>query len=434
LKTGSVVGIGLVLVAGGLCGWIARSWKSPAAAHDEEAADEIGPGDMSVEVVTAKAVKGDLPIVLPVIGVVRADEDALVTLSSASGGRVEDLAVRTGDDVKAGDEILRFDLVPLKSAADQAAVAVRIAASELDEFDRVGRDRDEADLDAAAQRAETAATAADAQLARITTLRKDGLASERAADEAQQTATNARRDRDLTAKAASAYRTAGADLRRARLAAALDGARLAEEAAKYALAGGWVKSPADGRIVTLPVRVGDRVETGAAVGTLLRPDGRVIIFGVTPESAAGLASKGLVNWSDPAGAARTAKIRRIAGDVTGPAGLVEIVAVPDGAAPQPGLVVRGGIVTKVIEGAIIVPAAAVVRSDDEPTVAVVGSDGIAKRVAVEVLGRHGDDVAVSGGVKDGDAVIVEGGYNLPDGARTRERESKSGKPEVEKPK
>jgi multidrug efflux pump subunit AcrA (membrane-fusion protein) len=70
---------------------------------------------------------------------------------------------------------------------------------------------------------------------------------------------------------------------------------------------------------------------------------------------------------------------------------------------------------------VLVPASAVVRADDKTCVMAVGAGGVAKRVEVELLGRHGDVAAVKGEVKAGEQVVVEGGYNLPDGAMTTEK-------------
>lgn len=434
MKSGSVVGAALLLVAGGLGGWIVRSWKAPAAATaetDEDAAPEVRPEDMSVEVVTAKAVKGDLPIVLQAVGVVRADKDATFTLSSRAGGRVTQVNYPVGYDVPRGYAVVRFDDAPARLAVAQAKSALAAAANQLDEFDRVGRDRQDAELESAATQAEHDLTTAQAQLDRVLALRADNLASAKSEAEARQAADHARRDRDVAAKALAAFRTAGADLQHSTLAAARDAAEAALKDANAVLADTEVVAPAEAKIITLTVHAGDHADAGASIGTLLLPAGRVLAFGVTPEAAAGIAG-GVVNWTDAAGAARTATIRSIAGDVTGPAGLVEIIAVPDGAAPQPGLVVRGEIVLKTLEAVVIVPGAAVVSADDKTCVMVVGDGGIAKRVEVTVH-RHGGDAAVEGAVKAGDAVVVEGAYNLPDGAKTHPPEKKDDEKSDEKP-
>jgi RND family efflux transporter MFP subunit len=429
LKTGNVVGAALLLVAGGLAGWIAHSWKAPAATSaeaDEDAAPEVKPEDMSVEVVSAKAVKGDLPIALPVIGAVRADEGALVALGSRAGGRVAEVSVRGGDDVKKGAAILRFDDAPLALAVAQAKSALASAANQLDEFDRVGRDRQDAELESAAKQSESDLATAQAQLDRVLALRKDDLASARTEAEARQATDHARRDRDVAAKALAAFRTAGADLQHSTLTAARDAADAALRDAQAILAEAVVTAPADGRILTLTAHLGERVEAGATIGALLRPDGRVIVFGVTPSQAADVPPGAGVTWTDAAGATRKAVVRSLAADVAGGANLVDVTCVPDagGPAPAPGLFVRGEIVTRTLDDAVLVPSRAVVRADDKLCVMVVGVGGIAKRAEVEVLGRHGDVAAVKGAVKDGDRVAVEGAYNLPDGARTHEAPAK----------
>jgi multidrug efflux pump subunit AcrA (membrane-fusion protein) len=69
---------------------------------------------------------------------------------------------------------------------------------------------------------------------------------------------------------------------------------------------------------------------------------------------------------------------------------------------------------------LLVPANAIVRSNDETTVVLDTAEHSAKIVRVKVLGRHADLVAVDGGIQAGDRVITDGGYNLPEGAHVDE--------------
>jgi multidrug efflux pump subunit AcrA (membrane-fusion protein) len=63
----------------------------------------------------------------------------------------------------------------------------------------------------------------------------------------------------------------------------------------------------------------------------------------------------------------------------------------------------------------LIPAAALVQSDDGDHVFVV-RDGVAERVAVAVVGRRDDQIAVdSNGVRSGDPVIVVGQGVVTDG-------------------
>jgi multidrug efflux pump subunit AcrA (membrane-fusion protein) len=45
---------------------------------------------------------------------------------------------------------------------------------------------------------------------------------------------------------------------------------------------------------------------------------------------------------------------------------------------------------------------------------LVGSDGLAHQQAVKVGIRNGDDAQIVEGVKDGDKVVTNGAYGLPD--------------------
>jgi RND family efflux transporter MFP subunit len=392
-----------------------------------------------VDVVTAKATRGDLPLAIPVVGAVRADEGALVTLSSRAGGRVALVSVRAGDDVKKGAPILRFEKEPLELAAGQARAALAAASNQLDEFERIGRDRQEREFDAVAKQTGADVAAAEKTLERVAALRRDGLAAEKTETEARQSLDRAQRERDAAAKSVEAFRTAGADLQHATLVAARDAAAASLKDAEAVLADAVVVAPGDGRVSTLSAHLGDRVESGAAVGTLLRPTGRVVVFGVTPAQAASIRPGSAVTWNDGAGCLCAGEIRSIAADVAGSAGLVEVTATPcagptgEQPCPQPGLFVRGEIETSRLAGAVLVPAAAVVRDDDATIVVTVGEGGISKHVRVEVLGRHGGLAAVKGDVKDGDRVVVEGGYNLPDGAKTHEGPAKDEADDEKKP-
>ena len=100
-------------------------------------------------------------------------------------------------------------------------------------------------------------------------------------------------------------------------------------------------------------------------------------------------------------------------------GTVEVRIVPDaGAEELPGELVRGEIVLENLAGVLLVPQAALVRAQGKSAVVLVGAGGIAHVVTLEVLARHADLAAVRGELHAGDVLIVEGAYNLPEGART----------------
>ncbi|HEX6739603.1 MAG TPA: HlyD family efflux transporter periplasmic adaptor subunit, partial [Vicinamibacteria bacterium] len=68
------------------------------------------------------------------------------------------------------------------------------------------------------------------------------------------------------------------------------------------------------------------------------------------------------------------------------------------------------------QAVIVVPAAAVVRENDQAAVFVVGADGKAHRRLVTLGIEAGDEVEIQQGVAEGEPVVVEGHDELPDGA------------------
>ena len=71
---------------------------------------------------------------------------------------------------------------------------------------------------------------------------------------------------------------------------------------------------------------------------------------------------------------------------------------------------------------LLVPAAAVREESGQPIVMVV-SQGAAERRAVSIGAAFGDAVEVVAGISAGERVVVEGGEELADGVRVKEKES-----------
>ena len=81
-----------------------------------------------------------------------------------------------------------------------------------------------------------------------------------------------------------------------------------------------------------------------------------------------------------------------------------------------GTPVEVAIVAEERANALIVPAAAVVRDEDKTFAFVVGADSKAHRRTVVVGLTSGDEVQIVSGVREGEKVVVKGQDELPDGA------------------
>ena len=85
---------------------------------------------------------------------------------------------------------------------------------------------------------------------------------------------------------------------------------------------------------------------------------------------------------------------------------------------KPGTSVRVSMVAQVVPDALVVPATAVLKgADGATTVMLVGSDQHAHQQAVKLGIRQNDDVQIVEGLKEGQKVVAEGAYGLPDNAK-----------------
>jgi membrane fusion protein, multidrug efflux system len=427
----------VVLVAGLVLGWTGRSLLYPGA-QDVESSDEeaqVKPADMDAAVVTAPIERGDLPVMEPVAGVVKTDTGASVTISSVAGGTIRHVLANPGAMVEAGQPILEFDPVPLQAAVIQAEAQATAADNALAEFQSAGRATRQRELAAAVDAAKSTAVLAGSKLASVKQAFAKGLVSVRAVEEAAQAADQADKAAALADAVRKSYETVGAEFQRVNLTAARDSARSSLSEARRGLEQAKVLAPVSGQLAALAVQQGDRAEPRAPLGTVIQPAGRLIGFGVSASLVPRLRIGQTVTWTGLDEKEATGKIKSVQRQVDPATGMVEVLVAPDDATMDlpPGLIVRGKIEMKRLTGVLLVPDRALVRKEDHQVIVTVGADQLAKIVAVNVMGEDGGLIAVEGEIEQGNRVIVEGGYNLPDGAKVHEQKAESGPAQNMKP-
>jgi HlyD family secretion protein len=232
--------------------------------------------------------------VLELTGIVTTDS---VIVSSEIPGRLEQLLVREGDAVQAGQLVATIqaaepqaDLSFYESSAGQAAALAAQAAADLkyqEQFTESQIRLATANLDSA--RAQAAAAGADLEQAAATFRRTEELhrssaVSGEAFDLAKNTlaSATARRDAAVTqaaaAEAALASATAGrnqVEARRASARAANDLAAAAaaqRDKARTRLARTEIRAPSAGLVNIRAARAGEVVSAGQAIVTLINPD------------------------------------------------------------------------------------------------------------------------------------------------------------------
>lgn len=89
---------------------------------------------------------------------------------------------------------------------------------------------------------------------------------------------------------------------------------------------------------------------------------------------------------------------------------------------RPGTLCHAGIVLERHETALVIPAASVRYPEGEgkPTVAVVDDKSVAHAREVVIAIREGENVEIADGLKDGEKVVTDGSYGLPDGTKVKD--------------
>ncbi|PYR94438.1 MAG: hypothetical protein DMF84_04545 [Acidobacteria bacterium] len=301
-------------------------------------------------------------------GIVSAAPGADWTITAPESARIVELPKAEGDRVKPGDLLVRFEIPSLSTD-----VATRRAE---------------------AQTAHARVENAQANVTRLTTLVEHGVAAQKEIEDARRELAEARA---ALAQAESASQNAGVLASRAVVRARFTGV-IAKRAHNP---GDMVEASASDVIlrvidpsrlqVVAAVAIPDlrRVEIGRAV--------RVLVPGSDePETGKVLTRPAAV---DPAGV--TADVR------VSFAGATRLAA---------GTPVRIEIVAEQHANALAVPVEAVLHEDEEAFVMVAGSDHKAHKRKVEVGLTTAREAEITGGLKAGDVVVVQGQQGLPDGA------------------
>jgi len=197
----------------------------------------------------------------------------------------------------------------------------------------------------------------------------------------------------------------------------------AAAAAQSALGAGGghqtLTAPQAGVVGAIPVAMGDHVAADAPLMTIIATDGLTAQLGVEPARAARLAtgqSVALASALDH-GRAAMSRLAVVGHSVDAVTRLVNVTA-PAGALGLPlGAAVTGEIIVASHPG-LLVPHAAVVFDEDGAHIFVVRV-GKARQVAVTTGPEQGDDIEVIGALKAGDAVAVQGAYQIQDGQAVR---------------
>jgi RND family efflux transporter MFP subunit len=204
-------------------------------------------------------------------------------------------------------------------------------------------------------------------------------------------------------------------------ARAADQAAAAAQAASQArLAGLTLRAPAAGVVEQVAMAPGDVAPAGALVAKVGSVADLRLRLGVEPGTAARIRPGAAVRLSPLGGGATVAAhVTAIDPRADPQTRLASLILAPDGGGLTPGQPVSGEVVVAAHQNALLIPRAAVVYDQDQPSVFVIAG-GQAHRRPIKLGVATADKAEVLDGLAAGDHVAVEGAAELDDGMAVRE--------------
>ena len=342
-----------------------------------------------------------------------------VDVGSTVTGRVAQVRVAEGAQVRQGDVLVQLESEELRAALAQALASERQAQARLAGLRSSGRTATQA----AVAQADATLQAASASLARVQQLVVEGFYSPAQLDEARR-AVDVARAQQLSAQAQmQANADAGSDVVQAQAQWAL--AQAATVAARARLAQTDLLAPADARVLVREVEPGQIVQPGKALLSLALAGPTQLVAQVDERFLDQLqpGQKATVVADAFAGQRFTARVLSIAPAVDAQRGAIEVKFALEHLAPaylREDMTLSVEVETARRESALVLPLAALrgAVAGDAGTVLVL-QEGRAQNLQVRLGLRTLDAVEVLDGLKEGDAVLLGGAMQAGDRVRAR---------------
>lgn len=332
-----------------------------------------------------------------------------VEVGSTVTGRVAQVLVREGDQVRAGQLLVQLEDDEARAALAQAVASERQAQARLAGLRSTVRSTSAAQLG----QAEATLANAQAELRRAEQLVAQGFVSASRADEARRVVEVARAQREAAVAQSQAASERGADLQAAQ--AQIEAAHAASDAARVRLTQARIVAPADAKVLQRTVEPGQIVQPGKALlGLALAGPTQVLALvdeRFLQQLRVGQAA-GLVADAYPQ-QRLAARVLAIAPEVDPAKGAVEVRLALQAPPPEflrEDMTLSVEVVTGERARALVVPARAVrsvAAADGTPAEQVLlAQDGRAVARPVRTGLRTLDAVEVVDGLREGEQVLL----------------------------
>jgi multidrug efflux pump subunit AcrA (membrane-fusion protein) len=395
----------------------------------QEESESAALEEMEAQVKTTLLKTGELPVILKAMGTCVAGQQSPMVIVSRIQGIVKEINVLDGQSVESGQIFARLDDSVARGNYEKAQAEFQTADAELQNAENGGLDINQADLDFAAKDATVSADKAELESKHEDELLADNLTSGKAAQDAKDAMDIALIKAASETKKAELFRSVGRDMELKRLKAAFAQARAELKTAQLDLDSTMIRSPLAGRIGGLKMAIGASVDTTTVIAQVSSYNTLAFRLWISPQDAKGLAL-GFPASIYPAlsGDSIPAKIVSVGGGLDDETGLVPVEAQPIEQKTNT-LRINESITADITTGSnargFLVPLSSLTIEDDKASIYLVDQKHIAHAVPVTIEARSSEQAVINGkSLKEGLSVIVDGNYNLPDGAHVVEGSAK----------
>ena len=399
-----------------LLGGCGKGDKNVEAAEEQEA-----PTPVTVE----PALRGAIDHVITADAVLYPINQANVTPKISAP--VKRILVNRGDHVRAGQLLAELESGDLAAAADESKHQYEQAQASYQTLTgaTVGEDKGKAESDV--QSAQQALDAAKKLYENRVALQREGALAQKLVDDAKVALAQAQSQYDVAQQHLRALNQVsqreairGSE---AQMAAAKSHYDNALVQASY----GEIRSPINGVIADRSIYPGEIAASGSPVVSIVDISQLVARTNIPVKEASAITVGRPARITGPDGDL-AGKVTVVSPSVDPNTTTVEVwVQVPNPSEKlKPGGTVRVSIIAETIQNTIVVPASALLNSDEGgQKVMVVGKDSTAQERKVVPGVRQGTRVQIVAGLQEGEQVVTSGGLGLDDKAKVTIQKAKS---------
>jgi multidrug efflux pump subunit AcrA (membrane-fusion protein) len=382
-------------------------------AKPKEDAEAEPPTPVEVDDVT----RGPIDLIVNADAVLYPVNQANVT--SKISAPIRRVLVNRGDHVKSGQVLAELESRDLAASAQESKSQLDQAQAAYQTATRATVPEDLTKAQADVQADQQALDAAKKLYDNRVDLQKQGALAQKLVDDAKVAMVQAQSQLDTAQRHLESVRTVTGSEQQKAAEAQVNAAKAHYESSAVQVAYAEVRSPINGIVADRPLYPGDTAAAGAPIVSIVDISQVVARANVPVKDAAAVRVGRPATITGPEGVL-TGKVTVVSPSVDPSTTTVEIWVQAENPEEKmkPGGTVRVSIRADLIQDTVLVPAAALLNSDEGgEKVMVVDKDSKAHERKVTVGIREGNRVQILGGVNPGEKVVTSGGLGLDDKAK-----------------